>query len=229
MSQQHSVHTHLGTAAADYDRAIRTWVPGYEQMLAAICWWLSKVIPERGRVVELGGGTGALSEAVLSKLSNVEIEIWDVDDDMLGVAQQRLRRFGERVTLRHESFTEPLEPCDAVIATLSLHHIPSLDAKCAVYQNIFNAICSGGIFLNGDCMLDANAPSYNTMIRYWLDFMAAHGISETEGRNNLAKWSKEDTFQQTLDELLILKKAGFDHPEIYWKQGPIAVYGGIKL
>jgi hypothetical protein len=66
------------------------------------------------------------------------------------------------------------------------------------------------------------------MIRYWLDFMATHGISETEGRNNLAKWSKEDTFQQTFDELMILKSAGFDHPEVYWKEGPIAVYGGTK-
>jgi hypothetical protein len=76
--------------------------------------------------------------------------------------------------------------------------------------------------------MDASGPAHRTMIRYWLDFMATHGISETDGRSNLAKWSKEDTFQRTFDELLILKRAGFNSPEIYWREGPIAVYGGIK-
>ena len=45
MAHQHSVQTHLGTAAADYDRVIRTFIPGYENMLWTICWWLSEVIP----------------------------------------------------------------------------------------------------------------------------------------------------------------------------------------
>ena len=50
MSHQHSVQTHLGTAADDYDRVIRTFIPGYEQMLSTIGWWLSEVIPPDGQV-----------------------------------------------------------------------------------------------------------------------------------------------------------------------------------
>src|SRR5438094_9649650 len=68
MSHQHSVQAHLGMAATDYDRVIRTLIPGYERMLATIVWWLSQIIPQHGRVIELGGGTGALAEAVLSTL-----------------------------------------------------------------------------------------------------------------------------------------------------------------
>src|SRR5262249_53572642 len=155
------VQNHLGTSGADYDRIIRTFIPGYEEMLSTIAWWLSQTIPEDGRVVELGGGTGALTEAVLTKMPHIGIEVWDVDGKMLAVAQERLRKFQDRVTLREKSFTEKLDQCDAVIATLSLHHIPTLDAKRGVYRNVFDALSPPGIFLNGDCAMADTEPAHN--------------------------------------------------------------------
>ena len=229
MSHRHSVEAHIGTAAGDYDRAIRTFIPGYEQMLSTIGSWLSQIIPQDARIIELGGGTGALAESVLMKLPNVRIELWDVDPSMLDVARDRLRRFGERASLREKSFHEKMDRCDAVIATLSLHHIPTLDGKRAVYSNIFEALSEGGIFLNGDCTLDMTEPAHGVMLRYWLDFMGKHDITETEGRKHLADWAKEDTYQQMFDELHILAQAGFRRPEVYWREGPFAVYGGIKF
>src|SRR5438067_546494 len=140
MSHQHSVQTHLGTAAADYDRVIRTFIPGYEQMLSTIGWWLSEIIPADGKVIELGGGTGALALTVMTKLPEVRMEIWDIDPAMLTIARERLQKFGDRLTIRERSFTEDLDSCNAVIATLSLHHLSTLDAKQAVYTNAFNAL-----------------------------------------------------------------------------------------
>src|SRR5262249_54886655 len=137
-------------------------------------------------------------------------------------------RFAQRIYLREKSFTEKLDTCDAVIATLSLHHIATLDEKQAVYTNIFEALSQGGIFLNGDCTLDTTEPSHKVMVRSWLDFMAKHGITEEEGHKHLADWAAEDTYQHIFDELRILAKAGFRRPEVYWREGPFAVYGGMK-
>jgi tRNA (cmo5U34)-methyltransferase len=229
MSHQHSVQNHLGTSATDYDRIIRTFIPGYEEMLSTIAWWLSQTIPEDGRVVELGGGTGALAEAVLTKMPKIRIELWDIDRKMLAVAQERLRKFGDRVTLREKSFTEKLDQCDGVLATLSLHHIPTLDAKRAVYGNVFQALSARGIFLNGDCAMDDTEPAHTVMLQYWLDFMAKHGISESEARKHFSEWAREDTYQPLFDELTALAQAGFRRPEVYWRKGPFAVYGGVKL
>ena len=228
MTDRHSVQAHLGVSASDYDRIIRSFIPGYEQMLETICWWLVTVIPQDGAIIELGGGTGALAHAILAKLPKVRMEIWDIDANMLGVAAERLQTFSTRVTLREKSFFEKPDQCDAVVATLSLHHIPTLEAKRAVYQNICEALTSSGIFLNGDCTLDAIEPAHGVMVRYWLDFMATHGISEEEGRKHLDEWSKEDNYQQIYDELAALAQAGFHRPEVFWKQGPIAVYGGFR-
>ena len=216
-------------AATDYDRIIRTLIPGYEQILSTIIWLLSQIVPRDGKIIELGGGTGALAEAVLRTLPQVQIETWDVDANMLAVAQDRLSKFAGRVSLRNKSFTEKLPECHAVIATLSLHHIPTLDAKRSVYANIFEALLPHGIFLNGDCTLDPAEPTHTVMLRYWLDFMAKNGISDSEGRNHFTEWAKDDTYQHLFDELTILVEAGFLRPEVYWKEGPFAVYGGVKV
>src|SRR5262249_34450585 len=146
MTHTHSALQHLGMAATDYDRIIHTLIPGYEQILSTINWWLSQVVPHNGKVVELGGGTGALAEAVLSELPHIRMEIWDVDANMLAVAQDRLNKFAGRVNLRDKSFSEKLPECHAVIATISLHHIPTLEAKRSVYANIFEALGPHGIF-----------------------------------------------------------------------------------
>jgi len=187
MSRPHSAKAHLGMAATDYDRIIRTLIPGYEQILSTIIWLLSQIVPRDGKIIELGGGTGALAEAVLRTLPQVQIETWDVDANMLAVAQDRLSKFAGRVSLRNKSFTEKLPECHAVIATLSLHHIPTLDAKRSVYANIFEALLPHGIFLNGDCTLDPAEPTHTVMLRYWLDFMAKNGISDSEGRNHFTE------------------------------------------
>src|SRR5215467_8327393 len=55
MSHQHSVQAHMRMAVSDYDREIRTLIPGYEKMLSTITSWLSQVIPRPdGRIIELG-------------------------------------------------------------------------------------------------------------------------------------------------------------------------------
>jgi SAM-dependent methyltransferase len=228
MSQRHSVQSHMGTAAVDYDRFIRTVIPGYEQMLSTINWWLSEIIPPTGKVVELGGGTGALAHTVLTNLPEVRLEIWDIDPQMLAVARERLQKFADRVTVREQSFTEKLDDCNAVIATLSLHHLPALDAKRAVYTNVFKAMSKPGIFLIGDCTMDLTEPGHSTMERYWTAFMGRHGITEAEAHKHFSDWAKEDTYQQIFDELTTLAQAGFPRPEVFWKEGPMAVYGGIK-
>src|SRR3990172_6692076 len=119
----HSVEGHLGTRATEYDRVIRTFIPGYEAMLATQLQWLATAVPETGLVVDLGGGTGALAQAVAERFPRVHIQVWDTDPQMLAVAEQRLRRYGDRVALVQPSFYEPLPEAHAFLASFSLHPI----------------------------------------------------------------------------------------------------------
>lgn len=224
----HSVQNHLGMQADDYDRVIRTFIPGYERMLATIHHWLEQTIPRDGRVIDLGGGTGALAHSVLSRLPGVHVEVWDIDPQMLAVARTRLSQFGDRVTFVERSFTSELPACNAVVASLSLHHIPDRAAKRAVFSNIFAALSTPGIFLNGDAAVALAGPGGAGFQRQWGDFMKTHGMTDTEVAAHFASWAQEDTYFPLFDELRALHDVGFAQPDCFWKEGPIAVYGGIK-
>ena len=61
----HSVEQHLVVSVEAYDSAIRTFVPYYEEMLRTGVEFLAALAPAAPRVLDLGGGTGALTPAAL--------------------------------------------------------------------------------------------------------------------------------------------------------------------
>jgi len=67
--QTHSVKRHLDVDAHGYDVQIRRFIPYYDDMLATGVELLGALAPASGHVLDLGGGTGALSAAVLEGAS----------------------------------------------------------------------------------------------------------------------------------------------------------------
>ena len=225
----HSVEEHLGMRASEYDRVIRTFIPGYEAMLATQLQWLATTMPETGVVVDLGGGTGALAQAIAERFPRVHIQVWDTDPQMLAVAEQRLRRYGDRVALVQRSFYEPLPEAHAYVASLALHHIREEEQKRRLYAQIFRSLHASGIFLNGDCVMNSSPLAEAEYFRTWEAFMGSAGISPEEAKRHFAAWAKEDRYFSITAELTMLAEAGFPFSDCFWKQGPIAVYGGYKL
>src|SRR6187401_2152754 len=116
---------HLGIHLADYDARIRTFIPGYERMLAAAASALQGALTRRSpAIVDLGIGTGALAHACLRRIPAARIIGVDEDDGMLAAARARLGRPLARTS--RGSFEAVDRPaCDAVVASLALHHIPT--------------------------------------------------------------------------------------------------------
>src|SRR5262245_52776208 len=134
----HRVLAHLGLQAREYDAAIRTYIPQYEQMIATVVGLV------RGDIIDLGTGTGALAAAILEAHPTARVKLVDIDPAMLEAARHRVAHFGERAELVHASFDAALAPCDAVVASLALHHVPELDRKGALYRRIYEALRPGG-------------------------------------------------------------------------------------
>src|ERR1700737_2727030 len=104
----HSVKRHLDVDADGYDVQIRRFIPHYDDMIATGVELLAALAPADGHVLDLGGGTGALSFAVLDGLPGVRVTVLDVDADMLGEARRRLARFADRVAFHAGSLLDPL-------------------------------------------------------------------------------------------------------------------------
>ena len=123
------------------------------------------------RVIDLGAGTGALSEAILAQDGAQAVELIDVDPEMLGQARRWLERFEGRVCVREMSFLAALPQCDGAVTALALHHVPTLDEKRALYGRIHAVLRPGGIFVNGDGTMPADPSGREAAYRAWAEHM----------------------------------------------------------
>ena len=224
---EHRVASHLGVSAADYDRQIRRFIPGYDEMLREVVSLLDEVLPASPLVADLGAGTGALAGAILDAIPRARALLVDIDPHMLEVAKTRLAPHAARVELRHARFEDPLPACDAIVASLSLHHVPDVDAKRALYRHLRSSLAPGGLLLSADATLHAAGPEHDRIFRVWTAGMFDAGIGPGEAESLFAQWSTEDTYQPLSVELALLAEAGFARPECFWRRGPVTVFGAF--
>jgi tRNA (cmo5U34)-methyltransferase len=192
---------------------------------------LALALPAQGRgkrVLDLGGGTGALAAAIAERFPAVEVEIWDTDPEMLGLARARCARFGARVHLVERSFSKPLTKCDAVAACIALHHVKDMAVKATIYANIFNALRPHGIFVNADTAVCVTPALREHAYALWAKSMGPHGISNKKARAHFASWAREDYYPPLITELRMLSDAGFREPECFWREAAAAVFGAMK-
>lgn len=221
----HSVRKHLRVEVDAYDAAIRSFIPGYEAMLDAAASAVASIRP--GLVLDLGAGTGALSQTLLRQEGVGQVELLDVDAEMLDRARERLQPFGWRARFRERSFLDPLPSCDAVAASLSLHHIATLDEKRALYERIFGALWCGGVLVNADATMPVEPEARDATYRAWADHMVASGIEEADAWRHFDAWAEEDTYLPLEDELAAMAAAGFE-AECTWRHRHMAVVVGRR-
>ncbi len=222
----HSVRRHLRVEIADYDATIRRFIPGYETMLATAARAVAAVKP--AHVVDVGAGTGGLSEALLREGDVRLVELLDVDPEMLDQARARLGEHENRTRFTLRSYDEPLPGCDAFAASLSLHHIPELHMKEALYRRAHEALPPGGVLVNADVNMPADGDERVGLYRHWADHQVAHGIAEERAWAHFVEWAEEDTYLPIEDELAALRRVGFQAERV-WNDGPVGVVVARKL
>ena len=222
---RHSVRRHLRVEVSAYDEAIRRFIPGYEAMLDVAAAEIARVEPRR--VLDLGGGTGALSEAILLVAPHAVVELIDVDRDMLARARERLARFGARARFREASFDDPLPEADAVAASLALHHVPTMDRKRRLFIRIHDCLRPGGVFVNADATMPADPGPREATWRAWTAHLVSCGISEERAYRHFAEWQEEDTYFPCDEEAAAMRAAGLEVAAV-WGAGPMVVAIGRR-
>jgi tRNA (cmo5U34)-methyltransferase len=221
----HSVRRHLRLDIDAYDESIRNWVPGYEAMLDAAATEVAAVCPEL--VLDLGAGTGGLSEVLLRRQEIGLVEALDVDPEMLTMARERLARYGNRVRFTEASFEGTLPVCDAVAASLSLHHVPTIEAKTDIYASAFASLQPGGVLVNADVTMPTDDAAAAEVYRVWAEHLMKSGIAEGAAWEHFEAWAEEDHYLPLEGEVQALESAGFE-TECVWREAHVVVLVGRK-
>ncbi len=204
-----SVASHLGIDLAEYDARIRTFIPGYESLLAAG----AAAVPRNARtIVDLGTGTGALASRCLKRATGASLIGIDADPGMLAVAARRLgstARPTPRATLVAGNFLRtPIPRCDTVVASFALHHVRTRGAKARLYARIRSALGRRGVLVSVDCNPSPDRAQALAQRGAWLAHLR-RTYSRRDAQGFLDAWAKEDVYVPLDTEIRMLERAGF--------------------
>jgi tRNA (cmo5U34)-methyltransferase len=213
----HSVEQHLQVSVAGYDADIRRFVPHYDEALGVVAAELGDF---DGHVLDVGTGTGALIGHLARHCPRARFTGLDLDPAMLEQAKLRLREFGERVRCVHAAFLDARGPVDAVVASLSLHHVPSREDKVRVYAHLRSV---APVLISADAMVPREPQVAEKLWNDWAAHLVRGGDSPEGAQERFESWKREDFYFSVAEELAMLREAGFSAVELRWRRGPLGV------
>jgi tRNA (cmo5U34)-methyltransferase len=186
------------------------------------------------RVLDLGCGDGAVSEALHRALPGAAIVAADGSADMIAAARKRLA--GLPAEFRVISFEEIIgggmaaARFDGVFSALAIHHLP-LDGKAGLFRALRSILNPGGHFLNVDVVTSETADYIEWHYALWREWIleyqqAMHWKESFENIPGRARGNEENHFDPLPPQLAALRAAEFSDVECHYRYGMFAVYGG---
>ena len=166
---------------ADYDNDVRNEVDPIRTGYGDVLRWVIREaqITASSRVLELGSGTGNLSEMIASCGELVSV---DVSENMEAIAKRKVQHLTNRRFIKAdilEVFTQELGKFDAVISTYTVHHLTDQE-KQRLFALVFDHLLPSGSAVFGDLMVQTSSEK-ETKIQQYLakgDQAAVQAISE---------------------------------------------------
>jgi tRNA (cmo5U34)-methyltransferase len=212
--------------AAEYDGVRQRLVPDYAGFYGAVVDALRRLGADIRRVLDLGAGTGLLSEQIAAAFPGVEIELLDASDAMLTLAQQRLGDAVSAVHVADMSAALPDGPFDAVVSALAIHHLED-EEKRALMGRIHAALRPGGVFVNAE-QVDAPTPELTAIYEQrWVDDCRALGATEEEIEGARERMC-HDRCSDVETQLRWLRDADFATVDCTYKSWRFAVLIAVK-
>jgi tRNA (cmo5U34)-methyltransferase len=212
-----------------YDSWIRKAVPGYDEMRRIALELLPVPSPTPLEILDLGAGTGLFSSLVLTVNPTAHFTLWDVADKMLEVAKDRFAdsaaRFGYVVD-DYRSFDEK-DTYHLVISSLSIHHLSDPE-KQQLFRLVYQALKSGGIFLNIDQIKGPTPELQELYGRKWEELTRLNGATEAEVQGGIERRRLYDREATMENQLQWLREAGFQEVDCVYKKWLIGLFFARK-
>ncbi|GAB4305028.1 MAG: class I SAM-dependent methyltransferase [Oscillatoriaceae cyanobacterium] len=230
------------TLAKTFLEGVRGAIPLAATQIDIMLRLITIARPQLTNFLDLGCGDGILGQAILTKYPQAQGIFLDFSPPMLAAAKAKLSNHPQ-LSFINADLGDPTwpqacatsAPFDAIVSGFAIHH-QSDHSKQTIYQQIFQLLKPGGIFLN----LEHVASPSPWIGQIW-DELFIDNLEQLEGQKGRDKSRlqiAQDYYYRPDKEANILapvelqvswlQDIGFVNADCYLKIFEIALFGGLK-
>ncbi|MFH1001121.1 MAG: class I SAM-dependent methyltransferase [Bacteroidota bacterium] len=212
-----NVEAFYNSISSEYTEMLNRLVPRYTEML----WMISAYIPKDlkpKRIVDLGSGTGNLTEVIANQFPYSKIFAVDLSDSILKEASKRLNKF-TNISYLNEDFSriafEP-ESVDLVVSSIALHHLDDIQ-KVELLKKIYSWLSPQGVLIFGDQFSGSTEQHYKQHLSNWKQISDTNKIPDSEWLMWMDHQKKHDYHTTVENYFDWCKQIGFKKSDVVWR------------
>lgn len=212
-----------------FDELIIKLIPYYQEMINA----LVNIIPFNTnnpiKIMDIGCGTGTISYLLKQRFPNAQITCLDISSEMIKQSRKKLQGLQDINFIRNDINSYYFnDKYDAIVSSLTLHHLRDDNQKIKMYSKIFQALHSSGVFYNADVILGSSPYNQAFFMKKWIEYMSKYVAREDIDNKWIISYHDQDVPAIHSEQIDWLKAIGFKGVDTIWKYYNFAVYGGHK-
>lgn len=203
--------------SGSYSELISKCVPRYLEMLDNMFLYLEEDFSPK-RILDLGCGTGNLTQKILQHFPEAEIDALDLSEDILAESRKRFAKVPNIRYIQADFKTMHLPPgsYDLVMSSIAIHHIED-PFKIKPYKEVYQALCSNGLFIFADQTRGITDKIYLKNISCWKEEAFKLGSTEENWKMWMDHQDAHDFHSPVGWHLDQLEKAGFKQTDLLSK------------
>ncbi|MCP2037579.1 carboxy-S-adenosyl-L-methionine synthase CmoA [Chryseobacterium sp. HSC-36S06] len=207
--------------AGVFDDMVNRSVPYYDEMQRMTSELVKDFAKKDSLIYDLGCSTGT-TMILMDKTVNPEIKFVGIDDseEMLGKCREKLSRFNlhREIDLKIADLTEnvPVENASVVTMVLVLQFIRPIH-RLEIVRKIYEGMNKGGAFILIEKILTEEKSFNRSFIDYYYEFKRRNNYSELEISQKREALENVLIPYKLSENLNMLKEAGFEETEVFFK------------
>lgn len=203
--------------SSKYSDLIKKCVPRYDELLNTMFLYLEPDFKPL-RILDLGCGTGNLTQKILEYFPDAQIDALDLSEDIL---EESRKRFGNKSNMNYlqadfKSMNLPLGNYDLVMSSIAIHHVED-PFKLKLYKEVYQSLKKGGLFIFADQTRGITDEIYFKNIECWKAEALKLGSTEENWNMWMEHQDAHDFHSPVGWHLENLKKAGFNDVDLLSK------------
>lgn len=211
-------------ASEDYDKYRKQAIPNMDIYYNTVVKLTQNY--ENPKILDLGAGTGILTELLYEKHPNSDFTLIDLSTDMLNIARNKFKKHDFKYIEANYLTHDFQDKYDVIVSSLSIHHLTD-DEKRMLYKRIYDTLKPNGIFINADQVRGATDYTEEIYKKQDATHLQKQDIPEEE-KEILRNRRKLDKPAKLLDTIKWYDEIGYKNVDVYYKYYRYFVIAGEK-